>query len=336
MRVFWIIGVFFFKPCQLQLPLSLASWWLEVETALEKFLFVWLTHQNNRYATGALILLLSHCVGQLRSHLRASSLIVPPVDDTLFDQVDTCQCSAVALYPHMKTNTDWNPLSFFLRTSPSNSLWLGCCKTSPESSPFLPVLQCPHTTPPSVSLPFALCLCYPSIMRLLELICLNVFHETYPVLPDLPGFPAVLKRAKLFLVLFKPDALWSGLLPFLFWTVWPCFVPHTHLTIATLFLFFQPLEQAFSQHPGVASFINVQVSPQVSPSPLSYLKLQFILSLSSYFLHSPHSYFPSFGLPPLMSTLTVYLRGWQIGVGQIKLLALHVKFCWRIAWSICL
>lgn len=114
------------------------------------------------------------------------------------------------------------------------------------------------------------------------------------------------------------------------------FVPHTHLTIATLFLFFQPLEQAFSQHPGVTSFINVQVSPQVSPSPLSYLKLQFILSLSSYFLHSPHSYFPSFGLPPLISTLTVYLRGWQIGVGQIKLLALHVKFCWHIAWSICL
>lgn len=190
--------------------------------------------------------------------------------------------------------------------------------------------------PPSVSLPFALCLCYPSIMRLLELICLNVFLETYPVLPDLPGFPAVLRRAKLFFVLFKPDALWSGLLPFLFWTVWPCFVPHTHLTIATLFLFFQPLEQAFSQHPGVASFINVQVSPQVSPSPLSYLKLQFILSLSSYFLHSPHSYFPSFGLPPLISTLTVYLRGWQIGVGQIKLLALHVKFCWHIAWSICL
>lgn len=134
MRVFWIIGVFFFKPCQLQLPLSLASWWLEVETALEKFLFVWLTRQSNRYATGALILLLSHCVGQLGSHLRASSLVVPAVDDTLFDQVDTCQCSAVALYPHMKTNTDWNPLSFFLRTSPSNSLWLGCCKTSPESS----------------------------------------------------------------------------------------------------------------------------------------------------------------------------------------------------------
>lgn len=148
MRVFWIIGVFFPKPCQLQLPLSLASWWLEVETALEKFLFVWLTRQNNRYATGALILLLSHCVGQLRSHLRASSLVVPPVDDTLFDQVDTCQCSAVALYPYMKTNTDWNPLSFFLRTSPSNSLWLGYCKTSPESSPFLPVLQCTHATPP--------------------------------------------------------------------------------------------------------------------------------------------------------------------------------------------
>lgn len=129
MRVFWIIGVLFPKPCQLQLPLSLASWWLEVETALEKFLFVWLTRQSNRYATGALILRSSHCVGQLGSHLRASSLVVPAVDDTLLDQVATCQCSAVALNPHMKPNTDWNPpLSFFLRASPSNSLWLGYCQ----------------------------------------------------------------------------------------------------------------------------------------------------------------------------------------------------------------
>lgn len=235
MRVFWIIGVLFPKPCQLQLPLSLASWWLEVETALEKFSFVWLTRQSNRYATGALILLLSHCVGQLGSHLRASSLVVPAVDDTLLDQVDTCQCSAVALNPHMKPNTDWNPLlSFFLHASPSNSLWLGYCQ---NLSRIQSLLTC-FATPASVFPPFALCLCYPSIMYLLELICLNTFHKITLCCQTLPGFPAVLRRAKLSLVLFKADALWSGPIPFLFWTVWPCFAPHTHLTLATLFLFF--------------------------------------------------------------------------------------------------
>lgn len=162
MRVFWIIGVLFPKPCQLQLPLSLASWWLEVETVLEKFLFVWLACQSNHYVIGSLILLLNHCVGQLGSNLRASSLVVPAVDDTLFDQVDTCQCSAVALSPHMKPNTDWNPLwSSFPWTSLSNSLWLGYCQNLSRIQSLLThshvfILQCLHAKPPSVYPPFAL------------------------------------------------------------------------------------------------------------------------------------------------------------------------------------
>lgn len=226
MRVFWIIGVFFPKPCQLQPPLSLASWWLEVETVLEKFLFVWLACQSNRYVIGSLILLLNHCVGQLGSNLRASSLVVPAVDDTLFDQVDTCQCSAVALSPHMKPNTDWNPpLSFFPWTSLSNSLWLGYCQNLSRIQSLLTPFPCLH---------FVMSSCNPLLLPRFCFVSLLSLHDVFAGVNMLKHISwnlpcaAVLRRANLFLVLLKPDALSSGLVPFLFWTGWPCFVPHTH------------------------------------------------------------------------------------------------------------